>query len=161
MNDMDLVVIFQRAFFQTKDQGDDRHQVGNGQLPEILIEGDNKSHYQEVREIEEVFSRLQSLHIIHDDQVQVEVDNGQYARQSEFFPHIQVIGEDKNIRRGKVDKGADIQPETKVGDDADEIGQQGQDNELVEADDLLPLVGGEGFVQPPVDDVLVKGPGSR
>jgi hypothetical protein len=56
MKDMHLVQIFLGAHLKAKhhgDQGDDIHEC---QFPEIPFETDNEGHYQEIREIEQVFA---------------------------------------------------------------------------------------------------------
>ena len=74
---MYLVVIFLGADLKTEGHGNNGEYIDKGQFPEISFEADNKGHYQEIGEIKKVFTCFQSLHIVHDDQVKVQVDNGQ------------------------------------------------------------------------------------
>ena|SRR5450432_443170 len=70
-------------------------------------------------------------------------------------------GKNKKISGAQVYKGADVESIRKVRDDADEIGDEGEQNKLIEADHL-PLSGGRIiFPQTRIDDVLIKRPGGQ
>jgi hypothetical protein len=137
---MHLVEILRGAYFKTNDHGDNGKHVYEYQFPEIPFEADDKGHYKEIRKIEQVFSCFKSLHVVHDDQVKVQVHDGQDTRQLELSSLVEVKGKDKKISRAKVYKCTDIQAVRKIGDDAYKIGDQREQDELVEPDHL-PLSG--------------------
>src|SRR5258708_33531076 len=158
---MHLVVILLGAYFKTEGDGNDREYINEYQFREIPFEADNKGHYQEIREIEQVFPCPQSFHIINNNQVEVQVYDGEDPGQLEFPSLIQVKGKDKKISRAKIYKHADIQAIGGIGDDAYDIGDEGKQDKLIETDHL-PLSGGRIiFPQTRIDDVFIKRPGSQ
>ena len=52
-----------------------------------------------------------------------------------------MIGQDKDVGCAQVDQRADIETEGEIGDDADEMRYEYQQDELVEPDRLFPFVG--------------------
>ena len=54
---------------------------------------------------------------------------------------VEMIGNDENIGGAQVDECADIQPKNEVGDDANKMRHEDQQDELVEPDRLFPLRG--------------------
>jgi hypothetical protein len=158
MHDPDLVVILRRAHFEAEYHGDHRDGVDEYQFPKIPFKADDKGHDKEIREIQQVFACLQSLHIVHDDQVEVEIDNRKDPGQLELPFLVEVKGEYKKIRRTEIHQCADIETIAEIGDDADKIGDQDQEDELVEPDHL-PLLGQRIILpNPGIDDVFVKRP---
>jgi hypothetical protein len=137
---MHLVKILLGTYFKTKGHRNNGKHVDEYQFPEIPFETDDKGHYKEIREIEQVFSCPQSLHIVHDDQVEVQVHDGQDPRQLKLSSLVKVKSQDKEISRAEIYKCADIQAIREIGDDAYEIGDQCEQDELVEPDHL-PLPG--------------------
>ena len=57
-----------------------------------------------------------------------------------------MIGDDKDIRRAEVDECADIESEIEIGNDADEMRDENEEDELVEPDRFLLF--GSGMVIP-------------
>jgi hypothetical protein len=158
MYDSDLVVILRRTHFEAEYYGDHRDGVDEYQFPQIPFKADDKGHDKEIWEIQQIFTRLQSLHIVHDDQVEIEIDNGKDPGQLELPFLVEMKGEDKKIRHTEIHQCADIEAIAEIGDDADKIGDQDQEDELVEPDHL-PLLG-QGIIlpYPGIDDVFVKRP---
>ena len=70
---MDLVIVFLRTFIVAEQQGNNGDQVGSRQLHDIPSKADDKGHDQEIGKIEQVFPGLYPFHVIHDNQVQVQV----------------------------------------------------------------------------------------
>jgi hypothetical protein len=133
---MHLVEVLLGTYFKTNDHGDNGKHVDENQFPEIPFKADDKGHYKEIRKIEHILSCPQPLHIVHDDQVKVQVHDGQYPGQLELSSLVKVKGKDKEISRAEVYKCADIQAIRKIGDDTYEIGDQRKQDELVEPDHL-------------------------
>ena len=52
-----------------------------------------------------------------------------------------MIGDDENIGGAEIDERADVQAENEIGDDADKVCYEDQQDELVEPDRLFPLGG--------------------
>ena len=67
-----------------------------------------------------------------------------------------MIGEDKEVGRAQVDQRADIETEDEIGDDADEMRDEDQQDELVEPDRLLLFGRGIIIPEPGIDDVRIK-----
>jgi len=161
MLDMDLVVIFLWTHLETPGDGEDGEYIDEGQFPEISFEADDKRHYQEVGEIEQVFSRPESFHIIHDHQIKVQVDDGQDTGQLEFPSLVKMEGKNKKISGAQVYEGADIEAIGKIRYDADEIGDEREQNKLIEADHLPLSAGRILFPQTRINDVFIKRPGGQ
>jgi len=79
MGNMHLVIVFLWAGIKGKPEGNCRDEVGESQLLEILPETDDERHYEEVREIEQIFTGPEPFHIVHDNQVKVQVQNGYHT----------------------------------------------------------------------------------
>ena len=67
-----------------------------------------------------------------------------------------MIGHDKDIGSAEVDECADIETETEIRDNADEMRDEDQQDELVEPYRLLPSSGGMTFLQPGIDDIVIE-----
>jgi hypothetical protein len=121
----------------------------------------DKGHDEEVREIEQILPRPDTFHIVHDHQVQVQIQHGHDPGQQKFPPQVQMIRHDKEIGGAQVDQCADIQLETEKGNDAYKVRDEDQQDELIESDRLLSL--GCGILLPDagIDNVLIKGPEKR
>jgi hypothetical protein len=70
---------------------------------------------------------------------------------------VQLIGHYKDIGGAQVDQRTDIQTITEIGNDADKIGYQDQQDELIKSDYLLPVGNRRLFSQAGIDNILVKG----
>jgi hypothetical protein len=68
-----------------------------------------------------------------------------------------MIGDDKDIGGRKIDQRADIQTITEIGDNTDEVGDEDEQDELVEPDRLLLFRWGIVFPEAGIDDVLIEG----
>jgi hypothetical protein len=161
MGDMDLVVVFLGALIVAKQEGHHGDEIGGEQLRIFSSEADDKGHDQEIGKIKQVFPRPDPFHIIHDDQVQIQVKDGYHPGKQVFTPQVQVISYDKDIGGTQVDKCADIKTETEIGDDAHEMRDKDQQDELVETNRLLSLGRGIFVPDPGIDNVLIKGPAQR
>ena len=95
------------------------------------------------------------------DQVEVKVQHRDDPGQQVFPPQIEMISDDKEIGGAKVDQRADIKPKTEVGDDADEMRDKDQQDELVKADRLLSLGRRIILPDPGIDNILIEGPEKR
>jgi hypothetical protein len=84
MGNMHLVIVFLGAGIKREQEGDHGNQVRESQLLKIFPEADDKCHYQEVREIKKVFAGPEPFHIVHDDQVKVQGQNGNYTGKQVF-----------------------------------------------------------------------------
>jgi hypothetical protein len=157
MSDMNLVIVFLRTLIITEQHGNDGDQVSDCQLRELPSETDDKGHDQEIGKIKQVFPGLYPLHIVHDDQVQVQIEYGYHPGKEELPPEIQMIGYDKDISGTEVDEGADIEAETEIGNDAYEMRDQYQQDKLVEPDRFFPFGRGIFLPDPGIDNILVKG----
>jgi len=154
---MHLVVIFLRAGIKTKPDGDHRDQVSKTHLAEILFEADNKCHYQEVREIEHVLTGLEPLHIVHDHQVEIQVENRYQAGKLKFSPEIEVISDNEYIGGAEIDQCADVEAKNEIGDNANEMRYEDEQDELVEPDRLFPLGMVIVFPQTGIYYILIEG----
>ena len=105
---MHLVEVLLRAHFKTKCHGDNGKHIDKYQFREISFEADNKGHYQKIREIEQVFSCLQPLYIVHNNQVKVQVHNGQDASQLKFSSLVKVKSKNKKISRAKINERTNV-----------------------------------------------------
>ena len=119
--DMDLVVILLRTIVITEKNGYDRHQVRKGKLFEIPGEADDKRHDQEVGEEEQVFPGLEPFHIVHDGEIEIQIEHRDDPGKQVFFAEIEMISEYEKIGGAEVDQCADIKAETEVGDHADKV----------------------------------------
>jgi hypothetical protein len=72
-----------------------------------------------------------------------------------------MIGYDKDIGSTQVDQCADIKSKKEIGDDAYEMCDKDQQDELVETNRLLSLGRGIFVPDPGIDNILVKGPAQR
>jgi len=153
---MNLVVIFLRTLIETEQQANDGDQIRKGQLPETLRKADDKGHDQEVREEEQVFPRFYSFHIIHDRQVEVQVQHRQEPGEEKMPPQVEMIGYDKDIGRAKIDQRTDVKPETEIGDDTDEMRDEDEEDELVEPDRLLRLGSRIVIPEPGIDYIFIE-----
>jgi hypothetical protein len=86
MGDMDLVIVLLRALVVAEQHGNNGDQVRCRQLHDIPPEADDEGHDQEIGKIEQVFPGLYPFHIIHDDQVQVQVEHGYHPGEQELPP---------------------------------------------------------------------------
>ena len=96
------------AEVQTNQYGYNRNQIDKLQFGKISFHVNDQSHYEEVRKIEQVFTCAQPFHIIHYNQVKVEINNGYDACQFKSFLGIEMKSKDKNIAGRQVDQGAYI-----------------------------------------------------
>jgi len=154
---MHLIVVLRRTDIITEEQGYHRDQIGKPELDKILPEADDKGHDQEVRKEEEVFPRPQSLHIVHDHQVQVQVHDGHQPGDQVFSSEVEMIRDDEDIGGRKVDQRADIQTKTEIGDNTDEVSDEDEKDKLVEPDRLFPFRRSIVFPETGIDDVLIEG----
>jgi hypothetical protein len=76
MSDMYLVIVLLGALIIAEQERNDGDEIGGRQLHEFSPEADDKGHDQEIREIEQVFAGLYPLHIVHNRQVEVQVQYG-------------------------------------------------------------------------------------
>jgi len=157
MGDAYLVMVLHRAKLEAEKHGEERDEVDEGQLEKILPEIDDKGHHQEIRKIEKVFARSAPLHIVHDGQVEVQVQDGKQPGQKEASPQVKMIGYDKKIRRRQIDQCADIKTIGKVADDTNEIRDEREQDELVEPYRLSSPGYGIVCSQARVDDILIEG----
>ena len=67
-----------------------------------------------------------------------------------------MIGYDEDIGRAEIDKCADIKAEAEIGDDANEVGDEEEQDELVEPYGLLSLGRGMFILQSGIDYIVVK-----
>ena len=134
---MHLVVVLLRALIVAEQQAGHGHQIGKDQLLHIPGEADDKRHDQEVREEEQVFPCLKAFHIVHDREIEVEVEYGQHPGQQVFFAKVEMVGYDKDVGGGQVNECADVQSEKEVRDHAHKMRDKDQQNELIEPDRLL------------------------
>ena len=72
-----------------------------------------------------------------------------------------MIGHDKDIGSAEVDERADIETETEIGDNADEMRNKDQENELVKTGRLLSFGRRVILPDPGIDNVLIEGPEER
>jgi hypothetical protein len=72
-----------------------------------------------------------------------------------------MVRHDKNIGGTQVDQRADIKLKTEVGNDADEVRDKDQQDELIETDRLLSLGGGVFLPDAGIDNILIEGPEKR
>lgn len=153
-----LVMVFHGAHPEAAENGDPGYEVKEYEFGEATFEIDNKGQHEEVREVQEILSCLEPFHVIHDEQIGIQIENGKDPGDLEMSFLIEIEGDDEKIGGAEVDEGADIQSIGKVGDDADEVGDKGQQYELVETDHLS--APGRGIVIPQagIDDVFVKRP---
>ena len=157
MSDMYLVIVFLRTEIIAEKQGYDGDQVSDWQFHELSSEADDKGHDQEIGEIKQVFPGPYPFHIVHDDQVEVQVEYGYHPGEEEIPPEVQVIGYDEDIGGAEIDERADIEAETEIGNDANEMCYEYQQDELVEPDRLFPFGRGMLIPQPGIDYILIEG----
>src|ERR1700722_8340965 len=161
MSDMDLVIVFLRTQIVTEQQRRQRDHIRDDQLQVFPFETDNKRHHQEVRKIEQVFTRLYPFHIVHDREIQIEVQHRDDTGKQVFPPQVEMIGDNKEIGGAQVDQRTDKKPKTEIGDDADEMRDKDQENELVKTGRLLSLGRRVILPDPGIDNILIKGPAKR
>jgi hypothetical protein len=161
VGDMDLIVVFLRALIIAKKEGNHGNEIGGGQLRVFPSEADDKGHDQEIGKIKQVFPGPDPFHIIHDDEVQVQVKHGHHPGKPVFTPQVEVIGYDKDIGSTQVNQCADIKTKAEIGNDAYEMRDKDQQDELVETNRLLSLGRGIFVPDPGIDNVLIKGPAQR
>lgn len=154
---MDLVVILLWTLIKTKQDAGHSHHISEDQFPEIFGEADDEGHDQEIREKEQVFSCFDSFHVVHDRQVNIQVQHRYHPREQISSAKVQVIGDDEDIGRAQVDKRADIKSETEIGNDANEVSDEDQQDELIETYRLLPFGRGMLVLQSGIDYIIVKG----
>src|SRR5450631_573258 len=88
--DTNLVIILIGTHIKTEQNGYDGNQVYKFQLSKISFDVYNQGHDEEVGKIQEVLSCTQPFHIVHDNQVEIEVDDGNYTGQFKPFFRIEV-----------------------------------------------------------------------
>lgn len=140
--DMHLVMVFLRAPVEAEEDAGDRRPIGEEQLAEIAGEADDEGHDQEVGEEEQKLSRPESFHVVHHREVKIEVQHRYHACQQIAFAEIEVIGHDEDVGRAEIDERADIETEIEIRDDADEVSDEDQQDELIESYRLFPFGGG-------------------
>jgi len=161
MGDMDLVIVLLRTEIVAKHQGCQRDHIREDQLQVFPFEADNKGHDQEVRKIEQVLPRFDPLHIVHDRQVKIEVQYRNDTGQQVLPPQVEMVGDNEDIGGAQVDQRTDVKPKTEIGDNADEMRDKDQENELVKTDRLLSFGRGVILPDPGIDNILIKGPEER